>query len=166
MSKKNIIILSSIIFILLIFFIFFASREDTWICKNGEWTKYGNPSNPMPALSCGENKNVGENKTLVLYNFREGDILQTGYVIEGKIKDNFFFEGTFPILIQDLNGSDLGHSFAQSKTDWMTSDYVEFATEPLNFDKKDNKGGYLIFKKDNPSGLPEKDKEIKIKVRF
>ena len=166
MTRKNIIILSSIIFVLLIFFVFFMPREDTWICKNGEWIKHGNPSIPMPATSCEENKNIGEGRTLVLYNFREGDILQTGYVIEGKTKDNFFFEGTFPILIQDLNGSNLGNSFAQSKTDWMTSDYVEFATEPLNFDKKDNKEGYLIFKKDNPSGLSENDKEIKIKVRF
>ena len=48
----------------------------------------------------------------------------------------------------------------------MTSDYVEFKTEPLIFDKKENSNGYLVFKKDNPSGLPENDKEIKIKVRF
>ena len=80
MTRKNIIILSSIIFILLIFFVFFMPREDAWICKNGEWIKHGNPSIPMPATSCEENKNIGEGRTLVLYNFREGDIKNSAKV--------------------------------------------------------------------------------------
>ncbi len=29
------------------------SREDDWICVNGEWVKHGMPSAPMPTESCG-----------------------------------------------------------------------------------------------------------------
>ena len=32
----------------------FLSGEDTWICKNGEWIKHGNPSAEKPAEPCGE----------------------------------------------------------------------------------------------------------------
>jgi len=170
MKKKNVIILSLLI-ILLILFIFFRINEDNWICENGQWIKHGNPTANMPTTACeikttGNNTNTEYDGSLILNNFNENDLLQTGFVIEGKIKDNFFFEGTFPIEVQDMSGNTLGISFATSKTDWMTSDYIEFKTEPINFDKKSNTEGYILFKKDNPSGLSEKDRTIKLKVKF
>lgn len=164
MSKKDIIILSTLIFLLLVFFVFLRKDEDTWICKNGEWIKHGNPSAPVPSAEC-KNDNQ-ENQILILNNFKEGDVLNNGDIISGKIRDGFFFEGTFPIIIEDINGYGLGSSFATSKTDWMTSDYVDFVTEPINFDKKNNSKGYIIFRKDNPSALPENNMDIRLKVKF
>lgn len=164
-NKKFIKIFLLLAVLFLIFFIFIRNEEDTWICDNkGTWIKHGNPSAPKPTQICpgGEVKE----EILILNNFRENDLLESGFIVEGKIKDAFFFEGVFPIEIQDSNGFTLGKTFVNAQTDWMTSDYVEFKTEPLIFDKKENSNGYLVFKKDNPSGLPENDKEIKIKVRF
>ena len=31
-------------------------NEDTWICKNGNWTKHGNPNNPPPQEGCGSSE--------------------------------------------------------------------------------------------------------------
>ncbi|MDD4989709.1 MAG: hypothetical protein PHW31_00125 [Candidatus Pacebacteria bacterium] len=31
---------------------FFSGSEDTWICSNGQWVKHGNPSAPVPNVSC------------------------------------------------------------------------------------------------------------------
>ena len=170
MKKKNIIILLMVI-PLLTFFIFLKSNEDNWICENGQWVKHGNPTVSMPTTTCEiktveNNANTEYDGSLILNNLKENDLLQTGFIIEGKVKDNFFFEGTFPIEVQDMSGNGLGTLFATSKTDWMTSDYIEFKTEPINFDKKDNTEGYILFKKDNPSGLSENDRTIKLKVKF
>lgn len=29
-----------------------GGKEDTWICRNGEWVKHGNPVEPMPIIPC------------------------------------------------------------------------------------------------------------------
>jgi len=164
MSKKNIIILS-LILILLVFFVFLKKDEDTWMCKNGKWIKHGNPSALMPTTECNI-KEKTEQPTLILNDFNEGDLLKTGDILSGKIKDSFFFEGSFPIRVEDIKGQILGISLAKSTTEWMTTDYVEFTTDKIDFDKSGNNEGYIIFKKDNPSGLPENDREIKLKVKF
>lgn len=165
MKKINIIII--IIVLCLSFFVLFRINEDNWICKNGEWVKHGNPSSSEPTQKCAiEDIETNEDKTLILDNFKEGDLLENNAVLQGKIKDNFFFEGSFPIEIRDINNNIIGRSLAKSQTNWMTSDYVEFKTDPITFDKKDNIEGFIIFRKDNPSGLIENDKEIKLKAKF
>ncbi|MFA6536978.1 MAG: Gmad2 immunoglobulin-like domain-containing protein [Patescibacteria group bacterium] len=35
----------------------FFSDEDTWICKNNEWQKHGNPKESQPIEGCGNNEN-------------------------------------------------------------------------------------------------------------
>ena len=49
----------------------------------------------------------------------------------------------------------------------MTDEYVPFGAE-LKFTgaTKVSKRGYLILKKDNPSGLPEKDKALEVAIFF
>lgn len=167
MKNKNLMkTLLLLIFLFVLFFIFIRKDEDTWICDNGNWIKHGNPSAPVPTEICNGGENKIEDNTLILSNFRENDLLESGFIIEGKIKDGFFFEGTFPVEVQDDNGVTLGRTFANAQTDWMTTDYIEFKTQPISFEKKENSSGYIVFKKDNPSGLSENDREIKLKVRF
>lgn len=54
--KKTIIILSVAALVLTIAIgslLFLRRDEDTWICKDWEWVKHGNPSTPMPTMPCG-----------------------------------------------------------------------------------------------------------------
>lgn len=46
--------------------------EDTWLCKNGQWVKHGNPAAPIPNTGCGEantntiiNANTNTNKSQI-----------------------------------------------------------------------------------------------------
>ncbi len=43
-------------FVLMIFFIIAGIRlfsgEDTWVCKNGQWIKHGQPNQPAPSSLC------------------------------------------------------------------------------------------------------------------
>lgn len=35
---------------------FLFTEEDSWICKNGEWVKHGQPLAPKPNTLCDEKK--------------------------------------------------------------------------------------------------------------
>jgi len=50
------------------FEILIGGPEDAWICKNGEWVKHGNPSNPIPTEPCGVKPQAERLIKLYYYN--------------------------------------------------------------------------------------------------
>jgi len=86
-------------------------------------------------------------------------------VLKGKARGLWFFEASFPVRLIDENGKELTVAIATAKTDWMTTDFVDFETE-LNFPIPATQKGFLIFEKDNPSGLPEHADELRVPVVF
>lgn len=94
---------------------------------------------------------------------RANQVVQSPLVIKGEAKGFWFFEASFPINILDENGNVLSQGIAQAKSDWMTEDFVPFEAT-LNFEVPANEKGFLVLKKDNPSGLPEHDEEFRIPV--
>ena len=86
--------------------------------------------------------------------------------ITGEARGNWFFEGSFPVILTDWDGLIIAEGVATAKEEWMTENYVPFEAT-LNFVKptyKDN--GSLILRKDNPSGLPENDDALEIQIFF
>lgn len=49
-------------FCLLFIRFMFGGPEDSWICKDNQWIKHGNPSYPKPVLPCGGVKPLPRNK--------------------------------------------------------------------------------------------------------
>ena len=86
-------------------------------------------------------------------------------IVKGKARGLWFFEASFPVRLIDENGKELTVAIATAKTDWMTTDFVDFETE-LNFPIPATQKGFLIFEKDNPSGLPEHADELRVPVVF
>jgi len=98
----------------------FLSGEDTWICKNGEWIKHGNPKAEKPVKGCGENSNnqveeqqTAEEPNIVVFNPKENAKISSPFDIEGKAR---VFENTVSIRLKDKNGKILyeGITTAQS----------------------------------------------------
>ena len=85
--------------------------------------------------------------------------------ITGMARGNWFFEASFPIKLLDNSGNEIGSSIAQVEGDWMTTNFVRF-NSTLEFNSGTSTKGFLILKKDNPSGLPEKEDELRIPVAF
>ena len=85
--------------------------------------------------------------------------------IRGEARGPWYFEASFPIELVDSNGIQLASGVAQAEGEWMTTAFVPFRTT-LTFVPGAATSGTLILHRDNPSGLPEHDAELRIPVRF
>ncbi len=85
--------------------------------------------------------------------------------LEGSARGFWFFEASFPVKLLDKDGNVIAQAIAQAKDDWMTEDFVPFEAELLFSDPGAGKGT-LVLQKDNPSGLPENDDELRIPISF
>ena len=92
-------------------------------------------------------------------------VLTSPFTVSGKAKGTWYFEASFPLILQDANGKVLAQLPVQAQGDWMTTDFVPFSAS-IAFAKPETATGVLILKNDNPSGLPENDKSISIPVTF
>jgi len=102
---------------------------------------------------------------IVIETPRPGQTISNPVVIKGKARGNWYFEASFPARLVDANGQALGTMPIQANGEWMTTEFVPF-TARMDFTIPSTKTGTLILKKDNPSGLPENNDELRIPVTF
>lgn len=86
-------------------------------------------------------------------------------VISGQAKGTMFFEGSFPVSIEDSTGKNLGTDIARAEGDWMTENMVPFKAT-INFKTSSTKTGFVILENDNPSDLPENKHSVKFPISF
>jgi hypothetical protein len=159
-----------------------SEPENTWLCRNGIWVQYGQPSTPMPAKPCGFRQQK-ETKTNIIVGGKtatsadeikdeiklsipkSNEIVSSPLVVEGSVKGSWFFEASFPIKLIGEDGKILTTGIASAQSDWMTEDFVPFKST-LNFNPGSSTIGMLVLQNDNPSGLPENDKQFGIPVKF
>lgn len=108
---------------------------------------------------------VIKNSTQIIIDFpKDSQKITSPIKISGKAVGNWFFEGSFPIELVDLDKNIIAIGIATSSEDWMTEKFINFSSE-IYFDKPTStQNAILIFKKDNPSGNPEFDKSVFIPV--
>ncbi len=87
-------------------------------------------------------------------------------IIKGEARGNWFFEASFPIKLLDASGNEIGLTIGQAKSDWMTTDFVPFEAVLNIISLPENGQGILVLEKDNPSGLPENDDQVRMSIRF
>jgi hypothetical protein len=98
-------------------------------------------------------------------SFKSDQKISSPFRFSGKAKGTWFFEGSFPVEIKNNNSETIATGFATSKEDWMTEDFVLFEGE-VDFNAVSGENGYIVFKKDNPSGLSQNDDEFYIPIIF
>lgn len=91
-------------------------------------------------------------------------VINSPFVIHGKARGNWFFEASFPIELRDMQGNVLQVMIAQAKDNWMTTEFVPFNTNLIFAKPSAPMQAVLVFKKDNPSGLPENDDSVEVPV--
>ncbi|MFH1188916.1 MAG: Gmad2 immunoglobulin-like domain-containing protein [bacterium] len=96
---------------------------------------------------------------------QQNALIGSPLIITGEAKGTWYFEASFPVELRDTDGNILANVPAQAQGEWMTETFVPF-TAKLEFKEPKTATGILILKKDNPSGLPEYDDEIRVPVVF
>lgn len=93
------------------------------------------------------------------------EVMHSPYLITGRAKGNWFFEGKLPLSLRSLDGKIIVDSFAQAQDESMIEDWVDFQAE-LNFTVSEPLKGELLIKKNNPSGLSEYEAQVSYPVRL
>lgn len=142
--------------------------SDIQYCPNGNYVL--RTGKDCEFSSC--NEIVGIEDEFIVFSPKLNYSISSPVEISGKARGSWFFEATFPVEIYDENDNLLGSSFGQfisnpDKKDstWMTNDFVEFGGE-IDFKESNSKSGYIIFKKDNPSGNLNSEESFKLPVQF
>ncbi len=85
--------------------------------------------------------------------------------ISGEAPGTWFFEASFTADVLDANEAVLGTAVLAAEGEWMTTEFVPFQGV-ATFKKPTGTTGTLLFKKDNPSGLPENDRVYRWPIKF
>ena len=112
----------------------------------------------------------GETDLIRLTSPLPGDTVSPPLVVRGEARGNWFFEGSFPVVLTDWDGRIIAEHYATAQGEWMTTEFVTFESV-VDFTVPENIGdfsrrGSLILQKDNASGLPEFDDALEITVFF
>lgn len=103
---------------------------------------------------------------VVIISPLKNSVISSPVAIAGRARGSWFFEGSFPVVLMDAYGTVLAESHVSAQGEWMSDDYVPFVGT-LQYQKQiPDAKGVLIFKKDNPSALPENDESIEVPVVF
>jgi hypothetical protein len=102
--------------------------------------------------------NASENDITVELPF-PGAVTGKEFSVIGRARGTWFFEASFPIEVVDPNGTRLAIGIATAGSDWMTEEFVPFRAD-LKVPESYIGPATLVLKKDNPSGMPEKDASI------
>lgn len=92
-----------------------------------------------------------------------GATITSPLTVTGEARGSWFFEGVMPVRLALENGTVIAQTNAVSSEEWMTEEYIPF-TATLIFNVNAPQAGELIVAKDNPSGLPENDAEVRIPI--
>ncbi len=187
--KKNLIILSSLVILVAVFCFFYkynykkddfkndSSKNINLEIKNfDDCLKSGNPvmeSYPRQCRAIDGSvfvENIGnelEKKDLIMVNNpRPKMAIESPLEISGEARGYWYFEASFPVEIINSKGEIISTAIATAQSDWMTEGFVPFSSK-LEFNQQEaGSDGKIIFKKDNPSGLPENDDFLEMPIIF
>ncbi len=92
-----------------------------------------------------------------------GAVTGKEFTVTGRARGTWYFEASFPIALVNAEGKTIATGIAQAQGDWMTEDFVSFKADmkvPATYMGK----ATLVMKKDNPSGMPERDASLSFPI--
>ncbi|MCA9365987.1 hypothetical protein KC722_00220 [Candidatus Kaiserbacteria bacterium] len=109
---------------------------------------------------------VGIKDLFCLETPTEGASVGTTVAVSGSARGYWFFEASAPVSIVNWDGVILGEGYITAEGNWMTEDFVPFTGEITYRPEEEpySTSGTIIFRKDNPSGLPENDAAFELPV--
>ena len=87
------------------------------------------------------------------------------FTLTGEARGSWYFEGSFPVRVEDGSGDNVVEHSAQAQGEWMTEDFVPFAAILSPSGAIPSGEATLVIEKANASGLPEHADAIRIPIR-
>ncbi len=154
-----------------------ACPADAMQCADGLFVGRTGPNCefvcPEPTVPADIQKEIDKKAESIVVESPAGmAVITSPLSLKGKARGNWFFEGSAPVTLVDWDGKIIAQGTVTAEGEWMTTDFVpfvgtlEFISPYTAGDQDFMKRGSLIFKKDNPSGLPENDDALEIPVLF
>ena len=165
--KNTVSIISIIILSVLLVGIAYISQNESLCCKY-EICKQLTTICEKDAQE-EEIENIGgevlseKGQTLYLDNIKSGDTVQIGYEMKGQAPGSWYFEGSFPVRVLNIQGEVVSSLVASTSDDWMTENSVPFSVV-IDFPLEQESAFVLQFEKSNPSGLEENSDIAKIAI--
>lgn len=110
------------------------------------------------------NRNFTGDSLIRIYNPKLGQVIHSPVKLEGEAKGMWYFEGDFPVELIDDDSVTIAKAVASADSNWMTEKFVPFSAN-IEF-TTDKKSGYIVFMRDNASGLPRHDRSFYLPVHF
>ncbi|OGZ99852.1 MAG: hypothetical protein A3C07_00395 [Candidatus Sungbacteria bacterium RIFCSPHIGHO2_02_FULL_47_11] len=175
--QKSLVIIGTVIFasaVMLGAGLYFGSIESVPVDSFEECLEAGYPVMESYPRQCrAGDKNFSEDignelekaSILRVTRPRPNEVVSNPLEIRGEARGLWFFEAEFPVVFLDDRGTQIGFAIARAQGEWMSEDFVPFSSV-MEFESSESVSGILLFKKSNPSGLPEYDDELRMPVKF
>lgn len=157
-----------IIIILLVFFILCLLSWNLFLHKSLEeikdTAKQSELAKSADERMAGETADTGK---IIINSPQKGEIISSPLSITGQINGDGWsgFEGQAgTVKLLDENGKILGTAVLEATTDWMKLPTKFKAI--LKFSSPKAQGGMLVFKNENPSDMPENNREFGLAVKI
>lgn len=146
-----------------------ACPADAKECPDGSFVgRVGPRCEFAPCQTPSKEIEATSSEPLIINTPKPNSFVTSPVSVSGAARGSWFFEGSAPVAITDAHGNTIGEGHITAQRDWMTTDFVPFTgtiTYTVN-PKTTDDTGFIVFKRDNPSGLPENDASQKLPVRF
>ncbi len=154
-----------------------ACPADAMQCPDGLFVGRSGPNCefvcPAPTVPADVQTDIDAKADVIVITSPVGmEVVSSPLSLSGKARGSWFFEGSAPVSLVDWDGKIIAEGTVAAEGEWMTTEFVSFSgslefTSPYKDGDPDfMKRGAIIFKKDNPSGLPENDDALEIPVLF
>ncbi len=155
-----------------------ACTMDAMMCADGSFVGRSGPNCEFvcpaaPEVPADIQAHIDEKADLIVLTTPvPNGVVLNPLMLSGQARGYWYFEASFPITVTNWDGLIIGEGYATASGDWMTEEFVPF-TATVEFENPYVEGqpdfmkrGFLILKKDNPSGLPENDDALEIPIFF
>lgn len=135
-----------------------------WLTSERDISPNPNDGNDSPILD--DEPDAAEIPNLIIVDRPLiSEQISSPLTVIGEARGTWYFEASAPVRLEDANGTVLAQHFITAQGEWMTENFVPFEGT-LTFSTPQTATGVLILQNDNPSGLPENSRELRIPVIF
>ncbi len=154
-----------------------ACQDDAMQCADGVFVGRTGPNCefvcPAPTIPLDVQKEIDKKADIIKVASPAGmSVVTSPLQLSGQARGGWFFEAVAPVSLVNWDGLIIADGYVTAQGEWMTPEFVPFTgslefTSPYKAGDPDfMKRGAIIFKKDNPSGLPENDDALEIPILF